>query len=227
MAKNSEQTTLSVKDFGPIAEATVELRPLTVFVGASNTGKSYMAILLYALHQFFGVRGASRRSGPPALYQYLSHLAQEDNPLERERFNSVREWLRTLELPDEQSRIDIALPDTIAALVRSVLADVESFAMAFDAEVRRCFGVAATQSLIRHSGSKFARVALRRGVPLDSGHDSSVGYDFTVTRSHQGSVHPSRTTYRCGFKPTANPCGGGSSRPSRREPTRRCGFPDL
>lgn len=49
-----ERTTLSVKDFGPIAEATIDLRPFTVFVGASNTGKSYLAILLYALHQFFG-----------------------------------------------------------------------------------------------------------------------------------------------------------------------------
>ena len=46
--------TLSVKDFGPIAEADVDLRPMTVFVGPSNTGKSYLAILVYVLHQFFG-----------------------------------------------------------------------------------------------------------------------------------------------------------------------------
>ena len=36
---------LEVADFGPIVEAKVDLRPLTVFVGPSNTGKSYMAIL--------------------------------------------------------------------------------------------------------------------------------------------------------------------------------------
>ena len=29
---------LKVRDFGPIAEANVTLRPLTVFVGPSNTG---------------------------------------------------------------------------------------------------------------------------------------------------------------------------------------------
>ena len=189
-SKNTEKTTLSVKDFGPIAEATVELRPLTVFVGASNTGKSYLAILLYALHQFFGARTAGRRSGPPVLYQYLSYLAQEDSPQERERLDMVREWLRALEPPNEQSRIDIALPDPIAAFVRPVLEDVESFAVGLDAELRRCFGVAATQSLIRHSGSKSARVALRSGAPLDSGRDSSAGYDFTVTRS-QSEIHPS------------------------------------
>ena len=34
---------VTAKDFGPIVEGTVEMRPLTIFVGPSNTGKSYMA----------------------------------------------------------------------------------------------------------------------------------------------------------------------------------------
>ena len=32
---------IDVRDFGPVAEGSVELRPLTVFVGPSNTGKHY------------------------------------------------------------------------------------------------------------------------------------------------------------------------------------------
>ena len=41
---------ISVENYGPIAEAKdIELRPLTVFVGPSNTGKSYLAILIYSL----------------------------------------------------------------------------------------------------------------------------------------------------------------------------------
>lgn len=42
---------LRVKNFGPIIEAEVEMRPLTVFVGPSNSGKSYLAGLLYAMHR--------------------------------------------------------------------------------------------------------------------------------------------------------------------------------
>ena len=42
---------VSVQDFGPIAEAAIDLRPLTVFVGPSNTGKTYLATLIYALHR--------------------------------------------------------------------------------------------------------------------------------------------------------------------------------
>ena len=42
---------IAVKDFGPIANAEVELRPLTVLIGANNTGKSYLALAVYALFQ--------------------------------------------------------------------------------------------------------------------------------------------------------------------------------
>ena len=50
---NKPTIELSVSNFGPIAKAEIDLRPLTVFVGPSNTGKSYLAILIYALHKFF------------------------------------------------------------------------------------------------------------------------------------------------------------------------------
>lgn len=50
-ASTPESVELEVSDFGPIVNAKVELRPLTVFVGPSNTGKSYLAMLVYALHQ--------------------------------------------------------------------------------------------------------------------------------------------------------------------------------
>lgn len=45
---------VTVKHFGPIREADVTLRPLTVFIGPNNAGKSYMALLLYALLGLFG-----------------------------------------------------------------------------------------------------------------------------------------------------------------------------
>ena len=43
---------ITVKNFGPIREAKdIEISPMTLFVGPSNTGKSYLAILLYAVLQ--------------------------------------------------------------------------------------------------------------------------------------------------------------------------------
>ena len=44
---------IAVENFGPIEKAGIDLRPLTVFVGESNTGKTYLAALIYALYQAF------------------------------------------------------------------------------------------------------------------------------------------------------------------------------
>ena len=67
---------IEVADFGPIRHAAVDLRPLTVFAGPSNTGKSYLAMLVYALHQCFGpsyVPGLRHRS---ARYGFAGAMAQ-------------------------------------------------------------------------------------------------------------------------------------------------------
>lgn len=42
--------TISVENFGPINKGSVELRPLTVFTGQSDTGKSWFAALIYSLY---------------------------------------------------------------------------------------------------------------------------------------------------------------------------------
>lgn len=42
--------TISVENFGPINKGSVELRPLTVFTGHSDTGKSWFTALIYSLY---------------------------------------------------------------------------------------------------------------------------------------------------------------------------------
>ena len=54
---------LQVSDFGPIVEGTVDLKPLTIFVGPNNSGKSYFAVLAYALF-----RSLSPFHGVPQLW---------------------------------------------------------------------------------------------------------------------------------------------------------------
>ena len=67
-----DRASVSASNFGPIAKAEVDLRPLTVFVGPSNTGKSWLAILLYALHKF-----ASRERISYQLHSELCHKIGE------------------------------------------------------------------------------------------------------------------------------------------------------
>lgn len=41
--------TLHIKNFGPISDAKLFLRPLTVFIGPNNSGKSYAAMLIHSV----------------------------------------------------------------------------------------------------------------------------------------------------------------------------------
>ena len=67
---------LDVENFGPIAEAkNIEFRPMTVFVGPSNTGKSYLAMLLHAMLQGMnGFRSAHTQMMNPF---YANKLSKE------------------------------------------------------------------------------------------------------------------------------------------------------
>ena len=93
-----EVLTISAKDFGPIIEGSVDLKPLTVFVGRSNTGKSYFATLVYALIQSldaFGVlpyselihHGYLRTTVPGALQMALKD--REGLELDRDLIRAI------------------------------------------------------------------------------------------------------------------------------------------
>jgi predicted ATPase len=51
---------LHIKDFGPIHEADLDIKPLTVFIGRNDTGKSYAAMLLYSLIKAHMISKAKR-----------------------------------------------------------------------------------------------------------------------------------------------------------------------
>ena len=173
-----ERTTLSVKDFGPIAEATIDLRPFTVFVGASNTGKSYLAILLYALHQFFGK--SADTFGPLFLPSRLRRLPGARRGKPAEQAEAINQWLQQMQDETVDRRELDVLPDEIAALVRPFLRDVVEAAPFLDDEVKRCFGLAESADLIRHPVGGCARVVLRREFGDDA--TSRISYDFAVSR---------------------------------------------
>ncbi len=40
---------LELENFGPIASGKIELKPLTIFMGSNNSGKSYAALLIYSI----------------------------------------------------------------------------------------------------------------------------------------------------------------------------------
>lgn len=68
---------ITVKNFGPIAEAkNIEVSPMTIFVGPSNTGKSYLAMLIYSIFKTF-TRGDYPSDGLSVDMQAYVHYLKE------------------------------------------------------------------------------------------------------------------------------------------------------
>ena len=93
---------ISVRNFGPICEATLDLRPLTVLVGPSNTGKTYFSTLIYALHGIYA--GFSQFPWHPStLWSFLAGTrvgsADEDVLKALERLNTPNRTFTFSDMP--------------------------------------------------------------------------------------------------------------------------------
>ncbi len=172
--------TLGVKDFGPIAEAQIELRPMTVFVGPSNTGKSYFATLVYALH---------RSLREPRKFVELGDWNTPDpDPLTSA---AISEWAAAV-AKSRDARAPLRVPDLPAELgdfVRSFLATALGVGAAVEEELKLCFSVRGFQELVRSPKASNGEIRLEiprggnRGTLVYSfslgGHDMSASGDVT------------------------------------------------
>ena len=157
-----EPLELEVSNFGPIVAAKIDLRPLTVFVGPSNTGKSYLAILIYALHRFFsGFRGLGVPRDP-------------HETLSPKNIAAVEEWAELM-LGDEG--ITIVLPDPVKDEIRLKMDELSKL---FVDEISRCFGIYRTGALVR-KGNRDGLVV--RG----EFSNDSVPFEFKLNLKSQGT----------------------------------------
>lgn len=151
---------ISVKDFGPIASGTVDLRPLTVFVGPSNTGKTYFATLIYALHEIF-----SEFLLLPILYEHHYRFGQGlkydklpvvDTDVQEEVIEDVLIKLETEGRPFRFSDI----PGNVRQVWQAGLKDPQLIGAELVKELKHCFDLESVSDLIRLSrgagGMKFS-----------------------------------------------------------------------
>ena len=161
---------IDVKDFGPIAKASVDFRPLTVFIGQSNTGKSYLAILIYALHKCLSSSDASPslagiRAGFPSTLAFSRSGSSE-------LIKSLKEWAEGVSSDDPPSE----LPKDVAKELRSVMEKTDWLSESITTEIRRCFGVDGIDELIRRtSHGRRGKVSLC--VPQEDG-SSTLRYEL-------------------------------------------------
>ena len=178
---------IEVTDFGPIAKARIDLRPLTVFVGPSNTGKSYLAMLIYALHRFFGGyepnMGFNARVGA-SLFDRFVRAWEGEREITEDESKDLLAWMNQLfESTEEQAPLEdfqALVPDRIASLLRPLLREISALGGGLNYEVVRCFGSEGTAQLVRHGSKDGARILLKRRVSDDSRSLEPFGYTFTM-----------------------------------------------
>ena len=165
---------IAVKNFGPIAEADIDLRPLTVFVGPSNTGKTYFATLVYALHGVFPDITEPRLlfpSGFEGVYDllevFLKLLAFKGSQLfDEEAFQSVLEKLgeskREFKLSD--------LPTEVRDLLWTTIDDSKIFGDNLQTKFKNYFDVNSISDLKR----------------LTEEQTNEMTVSLKVNREHQG-----------------------------------------
>ena len=163
---------IQVEDFGPIIGADVDLRPLTVFAGPSNTGKSYLAMLVYALQQCFGPSYLPATRIRQRSFWFAGSMF-DSLPDRGALTTGIMDWLSSSG-DDERA----ALPDDLAAAFRPALEQVAGVENHLAQEVRRCFGVDMLEALVRRdSAMSYAAITLQ--VPQKPGVEQ-VRYRFEI-----------------------------------------------
>ena len=164
---------LEVRNYGPIVEAKIDLRPLTVFVGPSNTGKSYLAILIYALHRCFG------GDADPDHWRVAGGSLMHPDGEVRERLDeAVETFVKSAGLtlllsgssPDQKG-IDLSGP--ILDEIRSLF---DARGRHFGHEISRCFGIDEARAVSRKGSGDGAHVVVR-----NRHSDGSVSGDHVLT----------------------------------------------
>ena len=191
-ASETKLIKLKVSDFGPIAEADIELRPLSVFVGPSNTGKSYLAVLIYALHQFFGAYAWTSRDRkmPRSLRShglpFITPIAEM--ALSATDIDHLYAWAATERMRIESARRsgatppDLVLPAEVSDIVRRALGEVRSLSDVLKEEIVRCFGFETSESLVLYSPNDIKACTMRTVVSNELADGDAYSYEIGVAK---------------------------------------------
>ena len=191
---NSRTLRLEVKNFGPITRAEIDLRPLTVFVGPSNTGKSYLAILIYALHLLFADRrdrdfGAPALGGPSFAGRVMQNFNFEEE-MNDDLMLALQNWLADdgRGSTEDASGGDQRIPSSVGRFLKRQIESTDGIEDDLSWLLARCFGLPTeVRSFIRKGSSGGISIALRSMDTPSANEDTR--FDFhAVMRARSSNV---------------------------------------
>ena len=187
-SSDAKSLELSVTNFGPISEGKIELRPLTVFVGPSNSGKSYFASLIYTLQSFFSSHFGHTDARQSPLREFWIKPTRDTRArggsLTESAVSDLVEWTTQMlahnrALEDDPLQANIELPETIAKHVRPLLDNATAFSTPLNSEFARCFGVDQTGDLRSYFSEDDSVIGLKGVSPTEKRKSHSFHYEVT------------------------------------------------
>lgn len=171
IVKQNHKIHIAVENFGPIEKAEIDLRPLTVFVGESNTGKTYLAALIYAIQRAFdgiprvpwSYYNTSRFD--PIYYSGTADLSTDS------LFNEIQKVQDKLTQNDKIFKFT-DLPEWVRKRLLSGNAHIENL----ESELKRCFDVVSVSELRRNSNNQ--NQELRIAFKVDEENQTLWSYDY-------------------------------------------------
>lgn len=158
--ESNSRLELDVTNFGPINSANIELRPLTVFVGPNNTGKSYMATLIYALHRAVAdICKRFSRSSDSVSSTFSVPPWHDSNRVPDYVIEEVLAWAKgSFESCHARTSAILEpkpLPISFASTMDDIVWNTDETSARIGHEIIRCFGIGGLSSLIcKGSGSR-------------------------------------------------------------------------
>jgi len=110
---------IEIKDFGPISDGKITLKPLTLFIGPNNSGKSYAAMLIHSIFESY--TSAFPRGLPPFMrMRFFARSKYFDSSHLLKEFPTLKEQISNLK---ENREVDI-LQQFIEKLVNKIFKEI-------------------------------------------------------------------------------------------------------
>ncbi len=166
---------LTVTNFGPLKNAEIELRPLTVFVGPSNTGKSYLSILIYALHSYFSsYKSDTYLNHDEEINSLINSLTSNDSSPFSNPFWKINYFFNALRSNPLNAPSDVVIPDPVTDIVKEMYH--KYLGLDLHDEISRCFGVE-IKDLIRKNTQSNSTIEFQTA---PKNHDGFINYKLTI-----------------------------------------------
>ena len=107
---------LSVQNFGPIKEGEFELKPLTIFIGPNNSGKSYMATLVYALCRAVSLASIKRKFDERNYWNITSFWEDIERVYDTDIYEEFTQWFQSITRQRGPAKRDVLWEDMPAKI---------------------------------------------------------------------------------------------------------------